>query len=48
MATLGSGWWPTFAGQAYFLLGSIRSFQSHFPSHDFQLLQALPGALSTE
>ena len=46
-ATLGSGWLPTFAGQDCHLPGPIRSFQSYRPLHDFPLLQASPGALST-
>ena len=47
-ATLGSGWLPTFAGQDLHLPGPIRRFQSYRPLHDFPLLQASPGALSTE
>ena len=47
-ATLGSGGLPTFAAQDLHLPGPIRRFPLHHPSHNFPLLQALPGALSTE
>lgn len=47
-ATLGSGWLPTFAGQAFGLLDPTRDFDYVIPSHSVPLLQALPGALSAE
>ena len=43
-ATLGSGWWPAFAGRGWLPAGMLRGFQSSLLVHLIPPLQALPGA----
>ena len=43
-ATLGSGWWPAFAGRDWLPAGTLRGFQSSLLVHLIPPLQALPGA----
>ena len=43
-ATLGSGWWPAFAGRDWLPAGTLRGFQSSLLVHLIPPLQASPGA----
>lgn len=43
-ATLGSGWWPTFAGRDWIPTGTLEGFPSSLFAHLIPPSQALPGA----
>jgi hypothetical protein len=43
-ATLGSGWWPAFAGRDWRPAGTLRGFPSVLSAHLFPPPQASPGA----